>query len=79
MRRDIYLPIHADGQKIVLAMLEKDPELAGKEKELFWILYSQAAKERDVTRIVYWLLIGGAILLIFIVLVLKIYSIFQVF
>src|SRR6266851_6800683 len=41
--RDIYLPIDVDGKKIVLPMIENDPALRQKERELFWILYTQAA------------------------------------
>jgi hypothetical protein len=58
------LPLHIDGKKLVLAMREKDPELPQKEKELFWILYSQAAKERPVWRTLFWVLIGIAVLLV---------------
>lgn len=62
--RDLYLPMHIDGKKFVLAMREQDTELPQKEKELFWILYSQAAKERPIFRAIYWILIGIAVLLL---------------
>jgi hypothetical protein len=71
--RDIYLPIHADGKKLVLPMKEGDPALKQKEKELFWILYSQAVKERPIARVVYWILIGVAVLLLAINVIRKIY------
>src|ERR1051325_2887926 len=54
--RDLYLPLHIDGKKLVLAMCEKDPDLAEKEKELFWILYTQAATERTIWRTLFWVL-----------------------
>jgi hypothetical protein len=62
--RDIYLPICLDGQRFVLALQEDDPKLAEKEKELYWILYTQAAKERPITRFFYWLLVTVAVLLV---------------
>ena len=73
INRDIFLPIHVDGQKLVLPMEESDPLLEQKEKELFWILYTQAAKERQFSRIVFWILIGIAALLVSINVVRKIY------
>jgi len=56
--RDIYLPIKDGGEKFLLALKERDPELPQKEKELFWILYSQATKERHIARFIYWVLVG---------------------
>jgi hypothetical protein len=57
IKRDIYLPIHCDGKEWVLSLQEDDPELLAKEQELFWILYSQAAKERPRWRKAFWMLI----------------------
>jgi hypothetical protein len=71
--RDIYLPMHVDGEKVVLPMLEKDPELREKEKELFWILYTQAAKEKPFWRTVFWILMGVAVLLVSFNIIRKIY------
>ena len=71
--RDIYLPIHCDDKKLVLAMYEDDPKLTQKEKELFWILYSQAAKERPVWRTIYWVLITISVLLMSANVIRKIY------
>ena len=53
--RDIYLPINLYGEKVVLSLQEEDPELAEKEKELFWILYTQAAKEKKAQRVAFWI------------------------
>ena len=64
INRDIYLPIYLNGAKLALPMRENDPDLSKKEKELFWILYSQAAKERPMLRITYWILVGLALLLV---------------
>jgi|HubBroStandDraft_4_1064222.scaffolds.fasta_scaffold313425_1 hypothetical protein len=58
--RDLYLPIHIDGRKLVLTMLETDTDLQKREKELFWILYSQAARERPVWRTIFWALMAIA-------------------
>lgn len=52
--RDLYVPIHCYGQKLLLLLQEDDPKLKQKEKELFWILYSQAAKERPRCRFSFW-------------------------
>ena len=62
--RDIYLPIHRDGRRLVLAMREDDPQLDEKEKELFWILFTQAVKERPWHRRIYWFLVIVSILLV---------------
>lgn len=64
VKRDIYLPIHCDGKQWVLSLQEEDPKLESKERELFWILYSQAAKERPVRRTLFWILIVLAISLV---------------
>lgn len=60
--RDIFLPFHFQGQKLVLPIQEKDGELAQKEQELFWILYSQATKERAASRAAYWVLLVFSLL-----------------
>jgi hypothetical protein len=52
--RDIYMPMHCFGKRLVLVLQESDPKLREKEKELFWILYTEAAKERPGYRAVYW-------------------------
>ncbi|MFN7137763.1 MAG: hypothetical protein ACK4UN_00325 [Limisphaerales bacterium] len=57
VKRDIYLPIYCDGKKWVLFLQEDDPKIEQKEKELFWILYSQAAKERPIWRTIFWVLV----------------------
>ncbi len=75
--RDIYLPIHIDGKRLVLFMKEKDPELSEKEKELFWILYTQAAKERLFWRILFWVLVGIAAVLVFANTIRKVYQVLQ--
>jgi hypothetical protein len=56
VNRDIYLPIQHYGEKLVLGLREQDPQLNAKEKELFWILYTQAAKERPGWRTTFWVL-----------------------
>lgn len=73
IERDIYLPIIARGKKLVLPMQEADPDLPKKEKELFWILYSQAAKERPILRTVYWLLVGIALFLVLASMLIRMY------
>jgi hypothetical protein len=64
LNRDIYLPIQYFGSKRVLVLQEDDPKLQQKEKELYWILYSQAAKERSIARFLFWILISIAVLLV---------------
>jgi hypothetical protein len=60
--RDIYLPIGLYGKKILLLMKEDEAKLKEKEKELYWILYSCAVKERTFWRILYWIFIHISIL-----------------
>ena len=57
-KRNIYLPFYADGVARVLSFEEDDPLLDKKEKELFWILFTQAVKERPYSRAVFWTLTG---------------------
>ena len=54
--RDLYVPIHCYGERLVLLLQEDDPKLPQKEKELFWILFSQAAKEGPCWRVAFWVL-----------------------
>jgi hypothetical protein len=63
VERDIYLPIRVGKEKLVLPMQENDPELSFKQKELFWVLLTQCAKERPVARALVWLcfVISGAL------------------
>lgn len=79
INRDIYLPIYADGKHLVLPMEENDRDLSKKEKELFWILYSQAAKERPKLRFAYWALITVAAGLIAALVLGKAYVVFGYF
>jgi hypothetical protein len=65
INRDIYLPIRLEDQKTVLFLEEDDKKLAEKEKELFWILHTQAAKERVIARIAFWILIYATALIFF--------------
>lgn len=62
--RDIYLPIHCFGTRIVLLLQEDDLKLKEKEKELFYILYTQAAKEKPKLRIAFWIFFHISIVLI---------------
>lgn len=64
--RDIYMPIQIEGERILLFLREEDVKLDKKEKELFWILYSQAVKEKAIFRFFYWVFIYLSILLSFI-------------
>jgi hypothetical protein len=63
-----YLPIYLDNQKIVLLLEEDDKKLFEKEKELFWILYTQAVKEKFFARIIFWVLIYATIITFFVTL-----------
>jgi hypothetical protein len=77
IERDIYLPIYAQGKRLVVPMREADRDLSKKEKELFWILYTQAAKERSGLRVAYWILIGLAVGFVLLTALTKIYLIFH--
>jgi hypothetical protein len=57
------LPIKVGNEKLVLPMQESDPELSLKQKELFWILLTQCAKERPISRTFVWLFFGASGLL----------------
>lgn len=63
-QRDIYVPIHCNGERRVLMMLEDDPELAAKEKELFWILYTELTKQSPISRFFFWLFFYASVLLL---------------
>lgn len=65
INRDIYMPIELSGEKFVLFLEETDQLLPKKEQELFWILYSQAAKERVIARVIYWIFIYSSAILAF--------------
>jgi hypothetical protein len=52
--RDIYLPIVIDGDRFVLPMQESDPDLGNKQKELFWILFTEGAKATPISRGIVW-------------------------
>jgi hypothetical protein len=58
--RDIYLPIRVGDEKLVLPMQESDPDLNLKQKELFWVLLVQCAKERPIARTLVWLCFGAS-------------------
>ena len=62
INRDIYLPILLEDKKIILFLEEDDKKLSVKEKELYWILYSQAVKEKVVARVIFWILIYTSII-----------------
>jgi hypothetical protein len=72
--RDIYLPICCDGKQQVLAMEESDQLLMQKEKELFWILYTQAVKEKRVIRFIFWIFFYTAVALVAFNIVRKVYQ-----
>lgn len=79
INRDIYLPICFDGKKQVLAMLESDQLLMQKEKELFWILYTQAAKEKPIIRVIFWSFFYAAVALVAFNVVRKVYQVIAPF
>jgi hypothetical protein len=61
--RDIYLPIRVGDERLVLPMQESDPWLSLKQKELFWILLTQCAKERPIARTFVWCFLGASLFL----------------
>jgi hypothetical protein len=44
------------GLRYVLPFQEADPDVAKREKELFWIMYTEGAKCRRYSRFSVWLL-----------------------
>ena len=69
VNRDLFLPVASNSEKLAIFLREKDTELEEKEKEIFWILYSQAVKERPLSRFIFWVfwhsfvIAGGAAIL----------------
>jgi hypothetical protein len=61
--RDLYLPLIIDGKKFVLPMQEADPCLDSKQKELFWILLTECAKSRPISRAIVWFAFAVALTL----------------
>jgi hypothetical protein len=58
--RDLYIPLHFAGDRILLTLQEQDPQRPEKEMELFWILYSQSAKERRGWRVLFWVVFAAS-------------------
>ena len=75
LNRDIYMPVIIEGQKSVLLLKEDDCKIKEKEKELFWILFSQAVKEKPIWRTIYWIFIYLSIFLSFLAVLHNIYKV----
>lgn len=54
LNNDIYLPFHLDGERYVLPVQEADPHVKDREKELFWVIYTECASSRRVSRALVW-------------------------
>lgn len=52
--RDLYMPIHHDGQRAVMTLQESDPDFEWKYKELFWILFTHITKAHPKSRKFFW-------------------------
>lgn len=61
VQRDIYLPFIIDQADYVLFMKEDEETLEKKEKELFWIIFTAAAKQYKIARAICWVFIVIAI------------------
>ena len=61
--RDLYIPLHFSGNRVIITLQEQDPQRPEKEMELFWILYSESAKERLRWRVVFWLVFAASAVL----------------
>lgn len=55
--RDIFLPFQVDSSKYLLEVREQDSNKENIQRELFWVVYSEAAKRNHGWRITVWLLI----------------------
>jgi hypothetical protein len=53
-KRKIYLPVERSADNLVIYLREDDADVEKKVKEAFWILYSQAVKERPGWRTAFW-------------------------
>ena len=58
--RDLHMLVVVHGQLSVVSVRENDPLLRQKERELFWIPFSHAAKSRPRARASFWILISAA-------------------
>jgi hypothetical protein len=54
--RDLYIGISLDNQRFVIPIQEDDPKLESKQKELFWIIYSNLTSSRKWSRSFIWCL-----------------------
>lgn len=54
IKRDLYVLISFKAEGRLLFLQEDDLKLSEKEKELFWILFTQAAKESPGSRALFW-------------------------
>ena len=75
LNNDLYMPFYRDGQRYVLPIQESDPNLAKREKELFWIIYTALASSRPVSRFFVWLLFVLSALLFAIAITVIVYHI----
>lgn len=75
--RDLVMPFTLEEggvvTRYVLPIREDDPKVDQKVKELFWIIFSEAAKEHKWWRMVAWFLIQVSIFLFLLALVLAVY------
>jgi hypothetical protein len=75
--RDLFMAFTTEKDKVlqryVLPIREDDPKCEAKCKELFWIIFSEAAKENGLSRTIAWFLIKVSAGLLFVALFLAVF------
>jgi hypothetical protein len=52
--RDLLIGFSYGGRRFVIPIQEDDPKLAAKQKELFWIIYTNLTSSRTLWRLLIW-------------------------
>jgi hypothetical protein len=76
LNNDIYLVFYLNNRRLVLPMQESDPALDNREKELFWIIFTDCASARRKARIAFWICAYSALILLVIAAVLLVIAMF---
>jgi hypothetical protein len=54
--RDLFIGMRLNGDRYVIPLQEADPNLSAREKELFWIIYTNLTSTRKPARLFVWFL-----------------------
>jgi hypothetical protein len=73
---DIYLPFHFKGRRCVLPVQESDPHRDDRQRQLFWIIFSDCAEARILARLLFWAFYALAVVCLTVSLCLVLYAAF---